>query len=381
MAIEEEVINSNAELPDEQEYLLHNKSELSSNDTNLRKFGSKVLRFLDKTGFTEMRESDNRFENFMQNLSYEDFKSYLIKLNGIVREKAIKDQLIDGNDVSISLDGGIAYLPPEPEKKEEYLNKTFKAIKNITNNKDRATLAYYSLDALHLFADGNGRTSRLIYELLLGNDLSDENIKTLTHHEDINTKVSSKGRQEFEKKLLKPEAAFYLVNRNVAEQELGKEFFDKYGAIMPSMPLNTIASLSADTTKELSGYETSMAEKILSEGDTNNIPFNGIVLAKLIQERPELNKYIFSIQRKFGLDMNGERSIDAIAISTDIGKEIYGIDVLEGLSEDITADEAKRVIDIHKEIKSKFIDTLVGIFTEPEKYKIGNDYYKNAFEI
>ncbi len=107
--------------------------------------GEKVYNFLSKIGFLEIRKSDEKFNEWIQNLSFEDFLSHLTRLNGIIRENSTKNRSIDGQNVVVSLGaGGVAYLPPYKEQKDKLMKDSFDALKYISNNEDRATLLYYS---------------------------------------------------------------------------------------------------------------------------------------------------------------------------------------------------------------------------------------------
>ena len=125
----------------------------------------------------------NAFE-FFQNLNehkekidFETFKSFLIRLNGIARDIPIKQRKFDGKNVEVS--GGFlgeTILPPREEDKEEILEFAFDSAKDLSREDD-AYMIPAVVNALHMFNDGNGRTSRIIHLLLSCKDKEEFNIK------------------------------------------------------------------------------------------------------------------------------------------------------------------------------------------------------------
>ena len=60
----------------------------------------------------------------------------------------------------------IVCISPEQDLKDELFNEYLDAIQRIKDSKKRAALAYYAINNLHPFLDGNGRTSRAVYLLV-----------------------------------------------------------------------------------------------------------------------------------------------------------------------------------------------------------------------
>src|SRR5262249_9561022 len=125
---------------------------------NTHETGADVFAFLDKTGFLELRKSDEKFEAWVQGLSYDEYKSYVTRLKGLIRKKAISERSVDGKNVQITASLPMleltAYLPPYPDQKDNLMKETFTALQEIKSNDDRAHLAYYTLGAVHPFSDG-----------------------------------------------------------------------------------------------------------------------------------------------------------------------------------------------------------------------------------
>ena len=335
--------------------------------------GKKVFKFLDRTGFLEARQSDEKFEEYLQSLSYEDYKDDITRLNGILRGKPIKGRSIDGKGVEVSLnmagESFTSYLPPSAEDKGDMLRESFDAIKNIPDNNSRGLLAYYSIQAIHPYADGNGRTGRLVYNLFSekGKQLTQERLSELLDHEDQGETAVGKGREVFAEEVLEPNKAYSFINREVAKNFLGDDFTKEYGSIYYSGDLGAGSIPSGlDVSKE----DADLAVKIMGEGEVGQFPFRGLAIYKLLQENGKLAdcQYQLSVPTKGGLP-------------EDAGKKILGIDA-EKFEANVTAEDVKRLIEIHKNLKKEFIKTMIDIFEHPDHHKTqieGNDYLIKDF--
>jgi len=331
--------------------------------------GKKVFGFLDRTKFLEARKSDEQFEEWIQKLSYEDFSNYLTRLNGILRETPIKQRSVDGKGVEVSFGiagDEISYLPPQAEVKENLMRETFEALKTIPDNDDRALLAYYALQAIHPYSDGNGRTGRLLHELISseGKELTEEKLSRLLDHDKEGHAGTGEGRDAFAKKVLDANSAYYFINREVAKEVLGDEFLQENGKIFYSGYVG-IGNVPKDI--ELSPEERQLAEKIIGEGDVPNFPFRGLAIVKLLQENGKLANCLFVVNRP---TKQGE------VVPEDVGKKILGIDN-EKFEAELTAEDVRRLIEIHKDIKSRFIRQMIDIFKNPDahqlKIKVGEE--------
>lgn len=84
------------------------------------------------------------------------------------------------------------YIAPEKPLQVELFEKYLSAIKESEDRDQRALLAYYGINNLHLFKDGNGRTSRAVYLLIKNNSFLDDWEKL------IHRRISDKsGRKNF----------------------------------------------------------------------------------------------------------------------------------------------------------------------------------------
>lgn len=326
--------------------------------------GKKVFEFLDRTKFLDIRKTNEQFEEWFQKLSYEDYTSYLTRLNGVLRDVPIKNRTVDGENVEISFGimKNVLYLPPSAAHKDGLIRQSFDALKKISDNEDRALLAYYTLQAIHPYSDGNGRTGRLLHEIISddGKNLTEENLSELLDHDKDGHAGTGKGRDVFAEKILDANSAYYYVNREIAKKVLGEDFMQVNGGIFVSGPIG-VGIVSEVAKQNLCPEEIALVKKILGEGDVSNFPFRGIVLAKLIYERPHLEKYVY--QAAFKLDER--RGV----VPDDCGKKSFAIDG-EEIMPNLSEDDVRRLIEIHKEVKIKFVQSIIDIFTNPDKHKI-----------
>lgn len=124
----------------------------------------KLISFLEKIKAFEFFKS---IEKQPDSVTFGDFKSFLIQMNGILREIPMRERSFDGENVELS--GGLLgelVLPPKAGDKEPLLEFAFDCAKDM-DIKDDAYMIPAVINALHMFNDGNGRVSRLMHLLLI----------------------------------------------------------------------------------------------------------------------------------------------------------------------------------------------------------------------
>ncbi len=131
----------------------------------------------------EVLGHENQKRNFIEDIKTEEFLGLLNGINGILRGRPKEKWNMDGK--GIGLEGplfGVGYLAPNQKNKPALLEKVLEAAKEMNRNgvdfKDIGLLISSTLNAIHPYGDGNGRTSRLLY-LLLVQDFNSETKKEL----------------------------------------------------------------------------------------------------------------------------------------------------------------------------------------------------------
>ena len=95
---------------------------------------------------------------------FKDFEDFIVRLNGIIRDIPIADRSTDGENVY--LDGFLEQdFVPKHSDKEELLRHAYDSISDIKKT-DIKYMISAVVNSVHLFADGNGRTSRILHQLL-----------------------------------------------------------------------------------------------------------------------------------------------------------------------------------------------------------------------
>lgn len=125
----------------------------------------------------------------LDELSKDEILEMLIKLNKCLRcldesVNVVEENMIAGDLVSPTKEVQIKIL--------EYLTEN---LQKVPDKKTRATMVYYMLLNLHMFNDGNGRTSRFMYDLISG-DLSEETISYYFHKDSNNVKEQKNNLEE-----------------------------------------------------------------------------------------------------------------------------------------------------------------------------------------
>lgn len=323
--------------------------------------GKEIYELLDRVGFLEMRQSDEKYEEWIQKLTFPELISYLKHFNGLVRNTSTQERSVDGDNVQISsnsLDLNLtAYLPPETSDKIVLMEEFLETLKKIKDNEYRAQLTYYIIQILHPFRDGNGRLGRLMYKLLSpsSEELTKENLTEMVSHEVVDDTEKSTGRNIFAKEVMRPEEAFYYPMREMANEKFGDEFEKNYGGITLS---NTIGEGSIPENIKVTPEKRALVGKIIGEHSTTPYySFRSLTVLQLLSEKGKIKDYQYENTGKVG---NGFE---------DTGKKILGIDYDKFRS---TLDETDidRLIEINKETKLQLVRKFFDTFSFPEEHII-----------
>lgn len=261
---------------------------------------------------------------------FKQFEDFLIRLNGIARDIPIRERTTDGDKVYLS--GFVQDIEvPRHEDKMDLLQYAYKKSQNI-GKEDLKYLLPSVINAVHLFADGNGRTSRIIH-LLLRN---------------------YQNKEEFESELQKALGKFgrsdsFDVNPGVISFELEQEVLKNHGWVYdeesPQGTLGPIKTgiLSTETQeldKENPLYRS--AHKVL-----DLYPGNGHCILTAIYM--ELGKKIQDVISEYG-----EKKVQIISPKK--------------MLETLTAEQWEKIFNNFYTLKKEQVEILVDIFVYPEKY-------------
>ena len=120
---------------------------------------------------------------FVNTLTGDEIKNILIEVNRQVRELNPGEGGIYKGDRMIVGE----CISPKGEIQERYFDKIVDFLKGVNNKDDMAIGMYYLINYLHLFQDGNGRTSRFVYETMTNSDFQDFSGKFFRHEQGKDT--------------------------------------------------------------------------------------------------------------------------------------------------------------------------------------------------
>jgi hypothetical protein len=124
----------------------------------------KVIEFLDRIdayqSFKDLKDGLNQNEM----VDFEQLEDFLVRINGIARDIPIVERSTDGENVHLEGMGSVSV--PEHIDKVPLLKKAYNSLTVLPNKEDSAYLLPLIINAVHLFEDGNGRTSRIMHLLL-----------------------------------------------------------------------------------------------------------------------------------------------------------------------------------------------------------------------
>lgn len=117
----------------------------------------------------EMFRDEESIRGLITGLNESEFIELLNGVNGLLRGKEKKDWGMDGRDVMLFGVEDSDY-PPQEKDKPELFHELFVAAQEMNAEgrslEDIAVLVSGGINAIHAYADANGRTSRLFYTLL-----------------------------------------------------------------------------------------------------------------------------------------------------------------------------------------------------------------------
>ena len=320
-------------------------------------------RAMELAGVTESRGDEKKFENDLQKIDSEKALKFLIFLNGALTKTKKSERLTSGSGVW----GGSevsGHLSPNDDTKEIAIEETLDAIKNdIKDNHKRAVLAYYMINHLHLFGDGNGRTARATYEIF---DKKDFNITDRNFIHETKNDEEIGNREEFEKNNnLKPVAEASNLALDFVKKDLVKDARLSSAFLSPDVGLD----LPNGKRPMPNVYLTDDAKKNLSYVEKNNVRYAffekpvattalGMMLRKKHTER-------LAIARSTKMYPNGNKRVLFKIENKDenVAKENF-----DGWSANDYRDYCNTVQDLQLKQARKLID----IFKNEDKYKMAD---------
>lgn len=333
--------------------------QTNENELRHRSNGEKAQRLMELSKITELRQNEEAFDNRIQELNRDGAYKYLMTLNGILRgvdrsERGVRSNIQVGE-----------HMAPSRKVQGVILNDTTEALKGIKDNHYRATLAYYTVNNLHLFADGNGRTSRAVYEIFDNPNfnLSGENF---IHKTNSANEVGGHGKFERAHGIQSTMTAYQLARGILAEKLARDGKIDSRINEMPSR-LEMVYGSTPDV------YFTDDAENNLTpqEKKSINLAFHDgdvafLTLCRMLNIKGTSDKVISNSIKtspdstnKFMAVEIGKRDMDTGAPNEKSHQTFSGW----------TADDYRTFLEGFQIVQLESQRTLNDVFSNPENYK------------
>jgi len=321
----------NSEKPNNKELEAKSEKQLRTEQTE------KVIEFLDRT---------NAFEYFKKLLSgidsekpdFEEFKDFIVRINGILRDIPIAERITDGKDVHLSgLWENVEVL--RHEDKEEVLKYAFEKASTV-EKEDLKYLLPAIINATHLFVDGNGRTSRTMH-LLLRDFSSKEEFEA-----EMRKALTEDGRYDSND-----------INPGLVRLDLMHEVLKKHGWQFDVQHPNGRLNVLGDTVWGLATIE-------LEDLDKTHPSYNN---AK------KLSKYCFGNAGYVLTAINetlGDEGVENVV--SEWGHEKVKRISLKKMLETLSPEQWTKMLDDYDRLLKEQTEALVDMFSEPDEFKVSN---------
>ncbi|MBP9715558.1 MAG: Fic family protein [Candidatus Pacebacteria bacterium] len=289
-----------------------------------------LLKFLGKIGLDDVAESVGKGDEFIETMSPEEFNSWLIRINGILRDIPTSKRrfLKDPEFVRLfsSESKKVSYTPPINSLKSSLLSDAFSAYKRIKakgQEVDASLMLGSTINAIHPFMDGNGRTARFVSAMLAS---SDDNL--VLYEPD-------------------PSGLQPLIENYIYEKKHNLE----------NVEVGGLSGVSISSTQEMSKEEKQEISNILEN---------------------DIKTFIKACR----IYLKNNQSLDVFAIDPSKKKEF-----VQNFF-DKNKNNMKDLIETYNNLKIEYIETLIDVFENPSKYYLRDipnaskqfrDGYENKF--
>ena len=311
----------------------------------------KLFSFLDRTGAENVLESEESRLEFIKQLDYEQFKQWLIRLNGISRDIPIKQRDLATNSYQHIGEE----TTPLSEDKDELLANLLEKVKTQENIEDVAQLLIVGVNFIHPFADGNGRTGRLLHELISNGYPKSEEDKVKI------TELVSIRRDKFV-----PVYEFIWYANEIQKSNLG---------------ITTELIFSENENRYISWHESGQAIA-LRRGAGSSLR-ELIFSADLISANVNFMKHLIENNSRFGLSFLTIRSfllnkniLNDYIVNKESPKRVAIAE--DELMPKLTNEDVDEIKEIYRGIIKERFEIIMDIIINPEEYRVtGNMDWEN----
>jgi hypothetical protein len=283
--------------------------------------------------FEEIFDTEEHKREFIENLNDQEFTEILNGVNGILRNKDKEEWETDGSQVGLkSAFMGVGYVAPKQEDKPELLRETLSAMKKMNSEdrdlKDIGLLASSALNAIHPYADGNGRTSRLMYSLLV----KDLNAET---KEELKEVLLDRGRDKID------------IDPGSIQAKIELLVKDEIGITSQEVNPTNLQNIL---------YRGEISEKIKKLAETNNN------IASFLEKLKIDYGYLFFAVFEF-LKNTPDLEKQKFVKKNPKWSSVLAKDFLEDLSEE----QLGEILENYRQLKKKHVEKLIDCIANPNK--------------
>jgi len=296
-------------------------------DENRERQGEKIADFLRRINAFDFFQKLKEDSPLSEGIPFEEFKDFLIRINGIARNTPISDRRFDGKGVALTGFIDEATVPKQ-EDKENLLKEAFVARTHLKYPEDTAYMLPVVLTAVHPFADGNGRTSRVLNLLLTAHPTSER------FFESLQKALGEDGRFDS-----------LDINPSYISLEIEKKILERHGFTENQLPDGLTRSR---TNEDVTGQDAkNFFKKFKADGRYCFIAMYTYLNSKGILEAVVKTKSDFP-------DFNLEDNYKAISPSK--------------MEEIFTQEDWDNLLNEYYKIKRESVEILIDVFVNPDDY-------------
>lgn len=293
----------------------------------------------------------------IKGMDKEEFLEYISSLNRKFRN------LSEDDDVFADMMSAGTIISPNQCVKDEILEYLCSNLKTCEDDISCAAMTYYTIINLHLFGDGNGRTSRYLFDVLAGNDI-DENAGYYYHKD--SSKIS-KVLDNFEdnRGLMDPSFVNNIPDDILSDKFdfIPKDLKEKYSFFVvgySDASRNIDEVLPKKAMDEMSKQEISDLNRVLQDSLEGSFSVGGTAMLYMTNKKNELDKW-----KELEINNLSEEEQKSLLI---VGRFCFPFYRRDDLIADWTKDDFIELTEVGNEVKCERLKTIIDVIASPELF-------------
>ncbi|MBP3630485.1 MAG: Fic family protein [Clostridia bacterium] len=308
------------------------------------------------------------FNSFKENLTTENFKRFMAEINRELRESEVGD----GSVFERVMEAGNLVSPTQTVQNNVLEN----LVRYIKTEEDRTKIAiavYYVIISLHMFRDGNGRTSRFLYDFCCGK-IEGKREYDYFHNNSSTRRKPNGSSGSFENDVRIYDVMYANAMANAFLSIDLAEYLERFPYLKNKQIRGLGVNLSLADTKgyidknlnlELSSEETEdLCQIIYDMAGVRYFSSGGVALMLVAIEKGQIEDFI-KRHKEFVASQTEEEWKELLSGLMDFKLE-------DDLFKSWTTEDFRRVIELGNWAREKEFYYLIDIFENPEDYKRKN---------